>query len=280
MTIASAITAAQGRVADAYTAISNKGGTLPATQNLANMPTAINSINTGGGGSSKYGATADTFLGDIDANGILKRPSGVADLVFTGVQDIDYYGLYYKFEYTNITTLSFPDLISISNPYGCNCMCANSAIISASMPKLTTISAVNACSRMFYYCLNLTSVYLPELTSVTGQAAMEYFIAYCPNVTSISLPKLSVLTGSNAMRNFCYGSTGIEHIYFNSLTTTSFGSYKNQFTGMMQGTGTNVTHTLHFPSNLTSKIGGLSGYPLFSGTSGYVVCAFDLPATN
>ena len=46
MTIASAITAAQGRVADAYTAISNKGGTLPATQNLSNMPTAINSITT------------------------------------------------------------------------------------------------------------------------------------------------------------------------------------------------------------------------------------------
>lgn len=46
--IADAITAAQGRVADCYTAISNKGGTLPATQNLANMPTAIGSITTGG----------------------------------------------------------------------------------------------------------------------------------------------------------------------------------------------------------------------------------------
>lgn len=46
MSIATAITAAQGRVADAYTAISNKGGTLPATQNLTNMPTAINSIPT------------------------------------------------------------------------------------------------------------------------------------------------------------------------------------------------------------------------------------------
>lgn len=48
MSIATAITAAQGRVADCYTAISNKGGTLPATQDLANMPTAINSISTGG----------------------------------------------------------------------------------------------------------------------------------------------------------------------------------------------------------------------------------------
>lgn len=47
MSIASAITAAQGRVADAYTAVSNMGGTLPATQNLTNLPTAINSIPAG-----------------------------------------------------------------------------------------------------------------------------------------------------------------------------------------------------------------------------------------
>lgn len=47
MSIASAITAAQGRVANAYTAVSNKGGTLPATQNLTNLPTAITSIPSG-----------------------------------------------------------------------------------------------------------------------------------------------------------------------------------------------------------------------------------------
>ena len=46
MTIASAIQAKQQQVADSYTAVSNKGGTLPTTQNLTNLPTAINSINT------------------------------------------------------------------------------------------------------------------------------------------------------------------------------------------------------------------------------------------
>ena len=46
MTIATAIQNAQQKVANAYTAISGKGGTLPATQDLSNMPTAINSITT------------------------------------------------------------------------------------------------------------------------------------------------------------------------------------------------------------------------------------------
>jgi hypothetical protein len=49
MSIATAIEAAQGKVANAYTAVNNKGGTLPATQNLSNLPTAIASIPSSGG---------------------------------------------------------------------------------------------------------------------------------------------------------------------------------------------------------------------------------------
>ena len=63
MSISSALVAAQGRVADAYTAISNKGGTLPATQNLANMPAAINSIPSGGS-SGGTGAVSLTRFSD------------------------------------------------------------------------------------------------------------------------------------------------------------------------------------------------------------------------
>ena len=43
MSIASAIQNAQQKVANVYTAVSNMGGTLPVTQNLSNLPTAINS---------------------------------------------------------------------------------------------------------------------------------------------------------------------------------------------------------------------------------------------
>lgn len=51
MSIATAITALQGRVEDAYTALAGKGATIPATKNTANLPTTINSIPSGGGGS-------------------------------------------------------------------------------------------------------------------------------------------------------------------------------------------------------------------------------------
>ena len=49
MTIASAITNAQNKVAAAYLSVNTMGGTLPATQNLSNLPTAIESIPSGGG---------------------------------------------------------------------------------------------------------------------------------------------------------------------------------------------------------------------------------------
>ncbi|MBQ2285413.1 MAG: hypothetical protein II244_07080, partial [Clostridia bacterium] len=48
MSIQTAIENAQQKVANAYTAVNNKGGTLPATQDLSNLPTAINTISTAG----------------------------------------------------------------------------------------------------------------------------------------------------------------------------------------------------------------------------------------
>ena len=50
MSIASAITTAQGRVAAAYTACNAKGATMPATQDLSNLPATIATISGGGGG--------------------------------------------------------------------------------------------------------------------------------------------------------------------------------------------------------------------------------------
>lgn len=47
MTIASELTKLQNNLSDSYTAVSNKGGTIPQNQCFDNLPTAINSITTG-----------------------------------------------------------------------------------------------------------------------------------------------------------------------------------------------------------------------------------------
>ena len=51
MSISSEITRINTNISNAYTAVGNKGGTLPVTQNSANLATAISSITTGGGSS-------------------------------------------------------------------------------------------------------------------------------------------------------------------------------------------------------------------------------------
>lgn len=50
MSIASEITRISGNIADAYTALENKGATMPSTQNSDNLADTINTITTGGGG--------------------------------------------------------------------------------------------------------------------------------------------------------------------------------------------------------------------------------------
>ena len=83
MSIASAITTKQQQVADSYTAVSNKGGTLPQTQNLTNLATAISSIPSGSSGED------DEYANYIKLENIIKGTSYIeADEVEAACDDI------------------------------------------------------------------------------------------------------------------------------------------------------------------------------------------------
>lgn len=218
MSIATAIQAAQTKVANAYTAVNNKGGTLPATQNLSNLPTAISSIPSGGGSVG---------------SGILIQSDGSSNTGFVlksvGVTDVSAYQYMFNKFYIFGSAISAVDLSGIDNVSG---------------------------GQAFAYSFQLLSA----MTSATIGA--------------------SSITGSQAFYCAFQSCKEISDIYFSNLKTNSFGTLKNQLQSMMNSTGNTKKHTLHFPSNLESTISKLTGYPLFGGTSGYVVCAFDLPATS
>jgi len=259
----------------------------------------------------KYGCGIDNLLGDVDSSGVLQLPSEqVNGLTFTGVKDISYRGLYYKFaSCQNITGLvSFPDLEQITGANAIYFAFENSGITGVSCPKLTAVS--NAQGYAFQGCTNLTSVSFPLLANIssgyacnswfgscTSLTTIEFpellgFAQYtydgfynifndCTSLTTVRFPKLTNLDANKCMEQAFNGCTSLENVYFNGLTTSSFGSsFKTQFTNLMRNTGDSTTHTLHFPSNLQSTIATLSGYPLFGGTDGYVTLAFDLTATS
>ena len=276
------------------------------TYNVTNYASA--DVNVAGSGGEKYGANTNTFLGDVNANGVLQLPTEQSDLVFTGIKDVADYVFYSKFTYAKVKSASFPDLTSISGNSGCygmfsDCIALTSvslpnltrisgqngcmymlnycrALTSVSLPNLTTISGISGCDGMLNNCKALTSVSLPKLTTISGVQGCNGMLRSCTALVSVSFPKLTTVSGGNAFSYMLYGCTAITDVYFPALTTTSFGSNANQFSNMMNSTGSAVIHILHFPSNLQSTIQGLTGYPLFSGTSKYVVLAFDLPATE
>lgn len=173
-------------------------------------------------------------------------------------------------EFSNITSVANSGLAEIF-------MYCDGLIGNLNLSSITSIGEYGL-SSCFYLCKGITSVDFSSLSNVYGYGLQQAFYG-CSELKTVNFTSLTTLDGRSFNGTFA-SCTKLEDVYFNSLTTESFGVYTNQFGNMLARTGTTVTHTLHFPSNLESIIQGLDGYPNFGGTSGYVVLAFDLPATS
>ena len=114
------------------------------------------------------------------------------------------------------------------------------------------------------------------MQAITGSSGMDYTFHGLTSLTSVTFPSLVTLTGNKAMQRCFQYCTSLTSISFPALTSTSFGSYTNQFNTMLNGvTGC----TVHFPSNLQSVIGSWSDVTAgFGGTN--TTISYDLPATT
>lgn len=264
------------------------------------MPIINQVVSGGGSGPAHY------IEKSVDANGKLVNGNTMIDL--TGVTDIGDYVLqsaYKGVQFPNNTTITFsnlttisgaqacgnmfqnttgissvalPSLTTISGSQACSNMFATASInnpISFSLPSLTTISGAQACQSMFAFC-GATTFDLSSLTTISGFNAGETMFGYNSHLTSVNVNSLTNLTGNGACARMFISCTALSSLSFPALTSTSFGTYTNQFTGMLQGvTGC----TVHFPSNLQSVIGSWSDVTAgFGGTNTTVL--FDLPATE
>lgn len=253
-----------------------------------------------GSGGKVYNTTVEELLGEIDDNGVLNPPAQPINVVFDGVTALGNNALLHKF-YNNIKiqSASFPDLVSAT---GSSCMYGcfyESTITNLDLSKLEEIGS-NCLYSVCYYS-NLQTVDLSSLKTVGKNGLYNAFsgtlveeinfqsleeigekgLYECFSESYIQTANFTnlITLNSGSMQNAFYMCEYLEDVYFNSLKTTSFNN-TNAFYGMLSYTGTDTTHTLHFPSNLESTIQGLGGYPRFGGSNGYVVLAFDLPATE
>ena len=315
-TIAEAIAAAQQRVAAVYTAISNKGVTLPQTQNLSNMPTAIDSIAIGWTPKKiKNGkvTVSDNKLPDL--TGVTEIDNYVYPYAyfnswnmtmgvdFRNITKIGTRGCYDMFNGSKVTSANLDSLSTIGES-GCQAMFAYTRVTAASLPSLVTVNEYNACDSMFRGISYLTSVSLPALTTISGPYGLQSIFNSDYNLTSanISIPNLETISGSYGFAYafqdctglttftfpklstigqyalaYCFkGCTSLTNIYFSSLTSSSFGA---TYKNQFYNMLQGVTGcTLHFPSSVSSNVQSLTGYPNFGGTN--TVLLFDLPATS
>ena len=228
MSIATAITNLQGKIANAYTAIQEKGGTLPQVQNAANLSATIADIPSGGAG-SKWGMTLDEIC-YVDENGYGSILGGISgDLNFPGVRGMGYSqynslnGFTRMFARPNIRSASFPDLVSIGGFFE-SAFYRSTDLTAVSFPVLSAVGG-SGMQGSFSNCSSLSSVTFPELQRVgetgaytTDDDSMREAFSNCKNLTAASFPNLDYIYGyRNEMRGIFNGCSNLVSVSFPKL---------------------------------------------------------------
>ena len=155
--------------------------------------------------SSRFGATLDTFVGDVDSNGVLQATSAETNLVFSGVTDLGGNALAYVYSNSSsIKSLAFPNLGKISGTSAMLSICDNCKFLaSVQFPILKEVTANSACKYMLRSCTLLESIKFPLLETITGHEAFREAFISCSNLESVQFPKLKKIgddteTGTNS----------------------------------------------------------------------------------
>ena len=180
----------------------------------------------------------------------------------------------------------YQDTISVNNAYASasgvawDCDSVSEVYLTA----LRTISAQYAFRYAFYDGVtNEVSVYIPNLTTVSADYGLASMFQNLKYTLNLEFTSLNSIAASKVFNKAFQGCRNLAHIYFNSLTSSSFGVYIDQFDSMFYNNyNTDVLSCkLHFPNDATlkTKIQSLTGYPLFGARSGRLSIVYDLPAT-
>lgn len=182
----------------------------------------------------KYGATGDTFFGNIDVNGVLQMPTTETNLVFTSVQDIGENVLrnfcYITFKrLSNIKTAVFPNLTSISGNHAMEYAFSYvTGLTNIDLSNLTTVSGGYAMQYAFQGCTGLTGTLdLSSLTSVSGSSAMTSAFQGCTGLTSVDLSNLTKIQNMSSLFKGCTSLTNVDFSSVNSTTSSNTSIFEN-----------------------------------------------------
>lgn len=205
---------------------------------------------------TKFGASADTWIGDVDENGTLNKPTWTGSLNFAGVKTIgngaldnmfsgftgitgvdlssletvSEKGLYYAFDgCTSLTSIDLSSLQNIGNnglEYAFNdCTSITGKLDLSSLQSVSD----NGLYRAFYECTGITSVDLSSLQSVGLNGLVRAFY-YNTSITSVDLSSLQSV-GTRGLYEAFSGCTGLTSVDLSSLQSIGYYSLQNIFDG-------------------------------------------------
>lgn len=254
----------------------------------------------------KFGATVDTFLGDVDADGNYVAPSETFEVNLAGVKSVDIYNNFpYKFYKSKIKKLIANDLVDIGGSSSFAALCASSPTLEeAHFDGVEEISSGgHAFFQAFKSCFNLknitfaklkkvSSIYVfnevfasigpedvlsienvfPVLEEISGSGAFEGFITHSYYVTSgtpVIFPAVKKITGASSQYSGAtFGS------FYTKLPVWHFPS-ATEFTGYIWNAGASYTGEIHFAAANRAAIEACDGYANKWGFAGATIY-FDL----
>lgn len=170
----------------------------------------------------------------------------------------------------------FPQLQLINGVSACHRMLADSSIKTLSLPMLEQITASNACVEMCSGCAGLIIVSVPRLQAISVGGACKSIFTKCTMLGQVVFDSLKSIGVSKVFEEAFANDTNLTLLQFPSLTSTSFGSYQDQFHNMLMGCNNVV---VQFPSNLQSIISTWADAQAGFGSATTTIL-YNLPATT
>lgn len=174
------------------------------------------------------------------------------------------------FRNTKITNIDLSSLTTAGYYAFNNAFNGCTLATSADIGSLVNAPNAYSFSLAFNNCSSLSTINFNSLSSVTGTYSFNCAF-YGTGLVSVSFPNLRTVTGNQCFGDAFGECSALTSLSFPALTSSSFGSYTNQFSRMLYRCS-NVT--VHFPAIAQAKIETLSSYPNFGGTNTTVL--FDL----
>lgn len=249
-------------------AIVAKGVQVADDTPFSGYATKIGEISGGGGAATKFGASVDTFFGDV-VDGVLQKPTPQTELNFTGVREIGTQALSYAFyHYSSIKSVNLGSVQSIGVSGFNNAFFECLSITSVNLSSLQSVAEYGM-QYAFAYSRNITGVLdLSSLQSV-GNYGLIYAFQACAGIIGFDFSSLQSV-GAYGLQYTFQGCSGLTTISFPSLTSVHTSSFSGAFYSCQ-----NLTE-IHFRADMQATIEACSGYSSKFGAPATCTIYFDL----